>query len=132
VQQLELAPVPFVSTRPRCVFRPQKRLKMAEDNERHNDNIEYLSGFGNEFSTEAIKGALPVGQFSPQKCPLGLYAEQISGTSFTMPRGQNLRTWLYRACPSVVHDEFVPVPCENKLISDFSSMSGDPNQVKSN
>ena len=26
----------------------------------------YMSGFGNEFASEALKGALPVGQNSPQ------------------------------------------------------------------
>ncbi len=46
----------------------------------------YQSGFGNEFATEALEGALPVGQNSPQKHALGLYAEQFSGTPFTVPR----------------------------------------------
>ena len=46
---------------------------------------QYLSGFGNEFATEDERcpNALPVGQNSPQKCPYGLYAEQLSGTAFT-------------------------------------------------
>ncbi len=29
-------------------------------------DYKYMSGFGNEFSTEALKGALPIGQNSPQ------------------------------------------------------------------
>ena len=45
-----------------------------------------MSGWGNEFATEALPGALPVGQNSPQTCPYGLYAEQLSGTAFTAPR----------------------------------------------
>ena len=45
--------------------------------------LSYQSGFGNEFAAEALPGALPAGQNSPQKCPYGLYAEQISGTAFT-------------------------------------------------
>lgn len=47
--------------------------------------FQYLSGFGNEFSSEDERcpGALPLGQNNPQKCPYGLYAEQLSGTSFT-------------------------------------------------
>jgi len=53
--------------------------------------LEYLSGFGNHFSSEAVPGALPVGQNNPLICPYGLYAEQISGTSFTAPRKINLR-----------------------------------------
>ncbi|MGH6858430.1 MAG: homogentisate 1,2-dioxygenase, partial [Methylocella sp.] len=47
----------------------------------------YMSGFGNDFETEALPGALPQGQNSPQRCPYGLYAEQLSGTPFTAPRG---------------------------------------------
>jgi homogentisate 1,2-dioxygenase len=63
----------------------------------------YMSGFGNEFETEALPGALPIGQNSPQRCPYGLYAEQISGAAFTAPRGKNQRSWLYRIRPSVRH-----------------------------
>ncbi|RYE66157.1 MAG: homogentisate 1,2-dioxygenase, partial [Oxalobacteraceae bacterium] len=49
----------------------------------------YMSGFGNEFATEALPGALPAHRNSPQRVAYGLYAEQISGTAFTAPRGQN-------------------------------------------
>jgi homogentisate 1,2-dioxygenase len=63
----------------------------------------YMSGFGNEFACEALPGALPVGQNSPQRCPYDLYAEQVSGSAFTAPRGANLRSWLYRIRPSVRH-----------------------------
>jgi homogentisate 1,2-dioxygenase len=63
----------------------------------------YMTGFGNEFATEALPGALPKGQNSPQHCPYGLYAEQISGTAFTAPRASNARSWLYRIRPSVKH-----------------------------
>jgi homogentisate 1,2-dioxygenase len=63
----------------------------------------YMPGFGNDFETEALSGALPQGQNSPQKCAYGLYAEQLSGTAFTAPRGQNERTWCYRIRPSVRH-----------------------------
>ena len=62
--------------------------------------ITYQAGFGNTFSSEAIKGALPVGRNSPQRAPLGLYAEQISGTAFTQPRAVNRRSWVYRITPS--------------------------------
>ena len=58
-------------------------------------DLKYQTGFGNEFATEAIEGALPIGQNSPQKAPLGLYAEQLSGTAFTVPRSGNKRTWTY-------------------------------------
>ncbi|HCQ64618.1 MAG TPA: homogentisate 1,2-dioxygenase [Rhodobacteraceae bacterium] len=63
----------------------------------------YMPGFGNDFETEALPEALPRGQNSPQKCNYGLYAEQLSGTAFTAPRGQNERSWCYRIRPSVKH-----------------------------
>jgi homogentisate 1,2-dioxygenase len=66
----------------------------------------YLSGFGNEFATEAIAGVLPAGQNSPQKVAKGLYAEQLSGTPFTVARSLNRRSWLYRIRPSVAHAPF--------------------------
>ena len=68
------------------------------------DDLEYGKGFGNHVSSEAIKGALPVRGNNPKKCPLGLYAEQISGTAFTAPRKSNQRSWLYRMRPSVTHE----------------------------
>jgi homogentisate 1,2-dioxygenase len=71
----------------------------------------YMPGFGNDFETEALPGALPRGRNSPQKCAYGLYAEQLSGTPFTAPRGQNERTWCYRIRPSVRHTgRFRPAP----------------------
>lgn len=69
-------------------------------------NERYLSGFGNEFASEALAGALPVGQNSPQKAPFGLYAEQLSGTPFTVARAVNRRSWLYRIRPSVTHEPY--------------------------
>ena len=62
-----------------------------------------MSGFGNSFETEALPGALPIGRNSPQRCAYGLYAEQLSGSPFTAPRGSNERSWLYRIRPSVRH-----------------------------
>jgi homogentisate 1,2-dioxygenase len=63
----------------------------------------YMPGFGNDFETEALPGALPIGRNSPQKCSYGLYGEQLSGTAFTAPSHQNERTWCYRIRPSVKH-----------------------------
>jgi homogentisate 1,2-dioxygenase len=74
------------------------------------DERNYLTGFGNEFATEALPGALPAGQNSPQTAPFGLYAEQFSGTAFTVPRGRNRRSWLYRIRPSAAHRRFAPLP----------------------
>ncbi len=64
---------------------------------------QYLTGFGNQFETEALAGALPIGRNSPQKCPYGLYAEQLSGSPFTAPSRTNERSWLYRIQPTVAH-----------------------------
>ena len=66
-------------------------------------NRGYMSGFGNGHETEALPGALPVGRNSPQRAAYGLYAEQLSGSPFTAPRGSNERSWLYRIRPSVKH-----------------------------
>ncbi len=72
--------------------------------------LEYMTGFGNNFETEALPGALPQGQNSPQRCPYGLYAEQLSGSAFTAPKGSNERSWLYRIRPSVKQSgEYDPV-----------------------
>ena len=68
-----------------------------------NEAPRYMPGFGNDFETESLPGALPQGQNSPQKLNYGLYAEQLSGSPFTAPRGTNERSWLYRIRPSVRH-----------------------------
>ncbi|WP_372731408.1 homogentisate 1,2-dioxygenase [Novosphingobium sp.] len=70
---------------------------------------EYMCGFGNEFSTEAVRGALPLGCNSPQRPPHGLYAEQFSTTAFTVPRSDARRTWFYRIRPSAAQGKFVPL-----------------------
>ena len=65
----------------------------------------YMPGFGNDFETESLPGALPQGMNSPQRPAYGLYAEQLSGSPFTAPRGTNERSWLYRIRPSVKHHQ---------------------------
>ncbi|HEX8596192.1 MAG TPA: homogentisate 1,2-dioxygenase [Pseudomonas sp.] len=72
----------------------------------HTEPLGYQTGLGNQFSSEALPGALPVGQNSPQKHTLGLYAEQLSGTAFTVPRAEARRTWLYRIKPSATHPRY--------------------------
>jgi homogentisate 1,2-dioxygenase len=67
------------------------------------------AGFGSEFQSESVAGALPVGRNSPQRPALGLYAEQLSGTAFTAPRHENRRSWLYRRMPSAAHGAFRPL-----------------------
>src|SRR5258706_4333483 len=88
------------------------------------------SGFGNEFATEAVSGALPKGQNSPQKHPLGLYAEQFSGTSFTSPRATNRRSWLYRIRPSVTHKPFDEIPARLIRSGPFDEVPTPPNQLR--
>ena len=66
--------------------------------------------------SEAVKGALPHGQNSPQQCPLGLYAEQLSGTAFTVPRALNQRSWLYRKRPSVCAGVLQKVKCPKGFV----------------
>lgn len=73
------------------------------------DALHYLAGFGNQHQSEAVPGALPIGRNSPQRAPLGLYAELISGTAFTAARAANQRTWLYRRQPSVVVGGYTPL-----------------------
>jgi len=72
--------------------------------------LHYLAGFGNQFQSQAVPGALPVGRNSPQRAPLGLYAELLSGSAFTAPRAENRRTWLYRRQPSVRAGAYEPLP----------------------
>ncbi|MDO8418593.1 MAG: homogentisate 1,2-dioxygenase [Rubrivivax sp.] len=72
--------------------------------------VRYQGGFGNQFESEAVPGALPVGRNSPQRAPLGLYAELLSGSAFTAPRAENRRTWMYRRQPSVRAGTYEPLP----------------------
>ena len=91
--------------------------------------LDYLSGFGNELATEALTGALPVGQNSPQKCPYGLYAEQLSATAFTAPRAANRRSWLYRIRPAAVHRPFQRME-NGALTNDFGAVPTPPDQLR--
>ncbi|MBS1800567.1 MAG: homogentisate 1,2-dioxygenase [Acidobacteria bacterium] len=95
-------------------------------------DIKYQSGFGNEFATEAVAGALPAGQNAPQKHPLGLYTEQFSGTAFTAPRATNRRTWTYRIRPSVTHHPYQPEPSRLIRSGPFTSPVTTPNQLRWN
>ncbi|XP_053611124.1 homogentisate 1,2-dioxygenase isoform X2 [Plodia interpunctella] len=94
--------------------------------------FQYLRGFGSEFSSEDPRrpGALPVGQNSPQRCPYGLYAEQLSGTAFTAPRNENKRSWLYRIRPSVVHKPFKRASVTKYLTHNWEEQEPDPNQSR--
>ncbi|XP_064628496.1 homogentisate 1,2-dioxygenase-like [Lineus longissimus] len=97
------------------------------------DTFQYLSGFGNEFASEDPRcpDALPKGQNSPQQCPYGLYAEQLSGSAFTVPRGSNQRSWLYRIRPSVCHTPFKRLD-HSYFTNNFVDDHPNPNQLRWN
>lgn len=91
----------------------------------------YHPGFGNHVSTEAVAGALPIGQNSPQRVPFGLYAEQLSGTAFTAPRAENRRSWLYRTRPSADHPPFMSYAKASLLRSTpFDEAPVSPNRLR--
>ncbi len=94
--------------------------------------LEHLSGFGNEHSSEAVPGALPVGRNSPQRAPLGLYAEQLSGSAFTEPRAENRRSWLYRIRPSAAHPAFTRAGNGGLRTAPFTQTVPDPNRLRWN
>jgi homogentisate 1,2-dioxygenase len=96
----------------------------------HAAPLQYHPGFGNHFVSEAVPGALPVGRNSPQRPPHGLYAELISGTSFTTARADNRRTWTYRIQPSVVHRPYARI--DNGLIrsAPFNDVDATPTQLR--
>jgi homogentisate 1,2-dioxygenase len=106
--------------------------QLANEQPKTKPESQYQSGFGNEFATEALPGALPVGQNSPQRAPYGLYAEQISGTAFTAPRSHNRRSWLYRIRPAAVHMPFRLFD-NQRIVGDFASVPPTPpNQLRWN
>lgn len=92
--------------------------------------VSYQSGFGNQFQSEAVPGALPVGRNSPQRAPLGLYAEQISGTAFTAPRHENRRTWTYRIWPSVMHKPYRRIDNGRLRTGPFRETEATPSQLR--
>ena len=94
------------------------------------EQFQYNSGFGSEFATEALPGALPVGQNSPQRVPYGLYTEQMSGTPFTAPRTSNRRSWLYRIRPSVVHKPYRQIDRGLVRGTPFDEATTSPNQLR--
>src|SRR5256712_2035043 len=92
--------------------------------------LRYQSGYGSEFATEALPGALPQGQNSPQKVPYGLYAEQFSGTAFTAPRHANRRSWLYRLRPAAAHGVFRPLAVPLLKSAPFEDVATPPTQLR--
>lgn len=95
-------------------------------------NLRYLTGFGNEHQSEAIPGALPVHQNSPQQAPFGLYAEQLSATAFTEPRAVNRRSWVYRITPSAKHPPFGRLDDRSFRSAPIRDGIADPNRLRWN
>jgi homogentisate 1,2-dioxygenase len=91
---------------------------------------QYQSGFGNEFASEALAGALPRDQNTPQKPPYGLYVEELNGTAFTAPRGVSRSAWTYRIRPSAVHKPFTPVDSRLIRSGPFNEVPPTPNQLR--
>ncbi|MFE4593425.1 homogentisate 1,2-dioxygenase [Streptomyces laurentii] len=92
--------------------------------------LTYSTGFGNEHTTEAVPGTLPEGRNSPQRAPLGLYAEQLSGSAFTEPRAHNRRSWLYRIRPSTAHPPFRRIDNGTLRGGPFTETVPDPNRLR--
>ncbi|MFJ1868608.1 homogentisate 1,2-dioxygenase [Streptomyces sp. NPDC088097] len=105
---------------------------MSEQARKTAEALEYLTGFGNEHSSEAVPGALPHGRNSPQRAPLGLYAEQLSGSAFTEPRRHNHRSWLYRIRPSAAHPAFTRTENGALRTAPFTEAVPDPNRLRWN
>jgi homogentisate 1,2-dioxygenase len=90
----------------------------------------YQCGFGNDFSSEALPGALPRDQNTPQRPAYGLYVEELNGTAFTAPRGISRSTWTYRIRPSAVHKPFRPIGSRLVRSGPFNEVPPTPNQLR--
>ncbi|MEV8535041.1 homogentisate 1,2-dioxygenase [Streptomyces sp. NPDC051211] len=113
----------------------EREQRMSSGNEQARKTaagLEYLTGFGNEHSSEAVPGALPLGRNSPQRAPLGLYGEQLSGSAFTEPRALNRRSWLYRIRPSAAHPPFTRIDNGGLRTAPFTEAVPDPNRLRWN
>ena len=93
-------------------------------------SLAYQGGFGNLFFTEAVAGALPLEQNSPQKTPLGLYPEVLSGSAFTAPRAENFSTWMYRLRPSAMHAPFIRISDGLLRSGPFDEVETPPNRLR--
>lgn len=93
-------------------------------------DLEYMAGFGNHHTSESLPGALPIGRNSPQRPPYGLIAELLSGTAFTARRHENLKSWLYRIRPSVIHGKFRPCQYQNFKTAPLDNNYLTPQQLR--
>ncbi len=94
------------------------------------NSLTYLSGFGNHHESEAVTGALPQGRNSPQQVAFGLYAEQVSGSAFTAPRHENLRSWQYRLLPSAEHAPYHLLDSSRLRTAPCTEVATPPNRLR--
>ena len=106
--------------------------KVKRAAKRGSAKLAYQSGFGNTFSSEAAKGALPLGQNSPQRPPRGLYPEVLSGTAFTAPRAENQSTWTYRLRPTAMHPSYRRIANGLLRSGPFTEVETPPNRLRWN
>src|SRR4029453_2439966 len=90
----------------------------------------YQAGFGNDFSSEAVAGALPRDQNTPPRPAFGLYIEELNGTAFTAPRGVSRSTWTYRIRPSAMHKPFKARDSRLLRSGPFNEVPPTPNQLR--
>ena len=77
--------------------------------------LAYQTGFGNEFATEALPGALPQGQNSPQRVAYGLYAG--AAERHAVHRGAASESALVALShPAVGHARAVPPTARRRLV----------------
>lgn len=58
-------------------------------------------------------------QNSPVALKYGLFAEQLSGTSFVVKRSENQKSWLYKVRPSVVEGKYSPSAYDYKIVASY-------------
>src|SRR5256885_910593 len=109
-------------------------MKIARSSMRNasGTKLTYQSGFGNQFSSEAVDGTLPIGRNAPQEAPKGLYTEVLSGTAFTAPRAENQSTWLYKLRPSAMHAPYKQIADGLMRSGPFDEVRTPPNRLRWN
>ncbi len=63
----------------------------------------------------------------------GVFAEQLSGTAFTMKRAENQKSWLYKVRPSVTQGQYKESTYPFKIIESYlhkDNLSHHPNQLR--
>ena len=63
----------------------------------------------------------------------GVFAEQLSGTAFTVKRADNQKSWLYKRRPSVIEGQYSASKRQWKITPQFvnhESLEFHPNQLR--